>query len=196
MVEVVENWFRRSAEVQDRFRVTQTDNLITSARWISNAFNQGHKLLVFGNGGSAAEAQHLAAELVNRFRLERPPLPAVALTTDTSILTSVGNDYSFNEIFSKQIKALGRPGDVALAISTSGRSANVLAAVREARALGLINLGLTGGDGGPLAQEVDLALIVPSDETPFIQEVHLVALHLLCELIDDLLFVSPGNQVG
>jgi len=196
MVEVVEQWFKLSAEAQDRFRVAQADNLITAARWISNAFNQGHKLLVFGNGGSAAEAQHLAAELVNRFRLERPPLPALALTTDTSVLTSVGNDYSFTEIFSKQIKALGRPGDVALAISTSGRSANVLAGVREARALGLINLGLTGGDGGPLAREVDLALVVPSDETPFIQEVHLMALHLLCELIDNFLFLSPGSQVG
>jgi D-sedoheptulose 7-phosphate isomerase len=138
----------------------------------------------------------MAAELVNRFRIERPPLPAVALTVDTSVLTSIGNDYSFDEVFAKQIKALGQSGDVALAISTSGRSANVLAGVREARSRGLVTIGLTGDQGGALTNEVDLSIVVPSEETAHIQEVHLVVEHLLCELVDQFLFLSPEDEVG
>ena len=148
-------------------------------------FLQGGKLLIFGNGGSAADAQHLAAELVNRFRKERKPFPALALTTDTSILTAIANDYSFDLIFVKQIEALGKKGDIALGISTSGRSPNVIKALQRARELGLYTVGLTGGDGGNLHQVCDLLIIVPSKETPRIQEGHLLFLHIFAELIEE-----------
>ena len=194
MIERVEEWFRGSGETLRRFRETQGEKVVQAARMIASAFSNGGKILIFGNGGSAADAQHLAAEFVNRFRIERPPLPALALTTNSSVLTSVGNDYSFDEIFAKQIKALGQAGDVALAISTSGRSANVLAGVREGRERGLTTIGLTGGQESPLAREVDLAIVVPSEDTPRIQEVHLVVEHLLCELVDTLLFIAPGEE--
>jgi D-sedoheptulose 7-phosphate isomerase len=171
----------------------QGEIILTMAQSIADSFAKGRKLLIIGNGGSAADAQHVAAELVNRFRIERPPLPALALTTDSSILTSVGNDYSFEEVFRKQVKALGQPGDVLLAISSSGRSPNVLAAVREARQRGLLCLALTGKDGGPLAAEADLAVVVPAEETAHIQEVHLIVEHILCDLVDAILFLEPGN---
>ncbi|QJA05958.1 SIS domain-containing protein [Thermosulfurimonas marina] len=151
-------------------------------------FVRGGKLLIFGNGGSAADAQHLAAELVNRFRRERSPLPALALTTDTSILTAIGNDYDFELIFVKQIEALGRPGDIALGISTSGRSANVIRALSRARELDLYTVGLGGGDGGRLPEVCDLVLLVPSNETPRIQEGHLLFLHLFAELLEEACF--------
>jgi len=151
-------------------------------------FSRGGKLLIFGNGGSAADAQHLAAELVNRFRRERAPLPALALTTDTSILTAVGNDYDFALIFVKQIEALGRPGDIALGISTSGRSENVIRALARAREMGLYTVGLTGGDGGNLPEVADLVLTVPSRETPRIQEGHLLFLHIFAELLEEACF--------
>jgi len=194
MLNLIEEWFQRSAQIQAQFLESEKANLLSAAKTIVAAFNQGGKLLIFGNGGSAADAQHLAAEFVNKLRLERPPLPALALTTDSSILTSVANDYSFDEIFAKQIKALAKVGVVVLAISTSGRSQNVLAAIREARARGLASLALTGLDGGPLAQEVDIALVAPGEEAAHIQEVHLMAEHLLCELVDNLLFERPGES--
>ncbi|RUM88017.1 MAG: phosphoheptose isomerase [Thermodesulfatator sp.] len=160
-------------------------SLVTTTR---ECFARGGKLLIFGNGGSAADAQHLAAELVNRFQRERSPLPALALTTDTSILTAVGNDYSFELVFVKQIEALGRPGDVALGISTSGRSANVIRALSRARELGLYTVGLGGGDGGRLPEVCDLVLLVPSRETPRIQEGHLLFLHTFAELLEEACF--------
>jgi D-sedoheptulose 7-phosphate isomerase len=144
--------------------------------------------MLCGNGGSAADAQHIAAEFVNRFILERPPLPAIALTTDTSIITSVGNDYSFDEVFSKQVKAIGMEGDILLAISTSGNSANVLSAVEAAKNQGIFTVGLTGGDGGKLATLVELALMVKSDSPPRIQETHILVGHIICQLVDYLLF--------
>ena len=144
--------------------------------------------MLCGNGGSAADSQHIAAEFVNRFMLERPPLPALALTTDTSIITCIGNDYSFDEIFSKQVKALGMEGDVLLAISTSGNSKNVLMAAKDARARGIYVAGLMGGDGGKLADLVDTALIVNSKVTARVQEAHILAGHILCQLVDHVLF--------
>jgi D-sedoheptulose 7-phosphate isomerase len=196
MLNLIRKWFQDSAKLQLRFVEEQAENLLAAARTIAGVFNNGGKIIIFGNGGSAADAQHIAAEFVNKFRIERPPLPALALTTDTSVLTSIGNDYSFDEIFVKQIKALGRNGDAALAISTSGRSANVLAGIREARFRGLTTIGLCGGDGGPLAREVDLPLVVFGTSTPQIQEVHLMIEHLLCELVDELLFLAPGKDHG
>jgi len=177
-----------SLQAKRVFWEQEGEKILEAAKRLVTAFRAGHKLLVFGNGGSAADAQHLAAELVNRFRLERAPLPAVALTTDTSILTAVGNDYAFAEIFAKQVAALGQPGDVALGISTSGRSENVLKALAVAKEKGLFTLGLSGGDGGQMAPYCDLLLCVPSSETPRIQEGHLFFIHLVCELVEEALF--------
>ncbi len=161
--------------------------IIQAAEMAAERLRAGNKLLIFGNGGSAADAQHIAAEFVNRFRIERPPLPAIALTTDTSIITSIGNDYSFDEIFAKQIRALGRPGDVAVGISTSGNSPNVLTAMTAAREMDLFTIGFTGR-AGRLATLADLTLSTASDVTARIQETHIVMGHMFCDLVDRILF--------
>jgi phosphoheptose isomerase len=148
------------------------------------ALRGGHKLLLFGNGGSAADAQHVAAELVGRYQRERAALAAIALTTDTSILTSIGNDYTFDRIFARQIEALGRTGDVAFGISTSGGSPNVVAALVAARALGLQTIALTGGDGGAVGRAAAIHVNVPSEATARVQEVHRTLLHVLCDLVE------------
>jgi len=155
---------------------------------VCRSLQAGGKVLIFGNGGSAAEAQHFAAELVNKFRVLRPAIRALALTTDTSVLTSVGNDLAFDQVFSRQVEAWGNRGDVALALSTSGLSPNVLAAVRSAKNLGLVTVGFTGRKGGPLAGLVDHWLAVPSDQTPRIQEAHLFLLHRLALEVETCLF--------
>lgn len=156
---------------------------------IATALRDGHKLLLFGNGGSAADAQHLAAEFVNRFKIERVPLPAIALTTDTSALTSIANDYGYVQVFSKQVQALGQAGDVALAISTSGQAPNVLRAVAACRRIGVRTIALTGGSGGKLAGVADLVLrVAGSTETARIQETHILVGHVICELVDAQLF--------
>jgi D-sedoheptulose 7-phosphate isomerase len=157
------------------------------AETLAACVSAGHKILIFGNGGSAADSQHIAAEFVNRFRIERPPLAALALTTDSSILTSIGNDYRFEDVFAKQVAALGRPGDVAWGISTSGNSPNVVAAIAAARGLGLATVGMTGR-GGTLAAGADLVFTVNSDVTARIQETHITIGHILCELVDRILF--------
>jgi D-sedoheptulose 7-phosphate isomerase len=162
--------------------------VVRAAESMAQAMASGRKVLAFGNGGSAADAQHFVAELVNRFLMERPPLPAIALTTDTSTLTSIANDYHFDEVFVRQIKALGIEGDVALGISTSGRSPNVLKALAAARSRGMITVGLSGAGAGEMAPQCDILINVPSDETPRIQEAHAVVVHLLCEMIDTKLF--------
>jgi D-sedoheptulose 7-phosphate isomerase len=176
-----------SLAVKDHAVRSQIDTLVTSAQRLAECLAAGHKLLIFGNGGSAADAQHIAAEFVNRFRIERPPLAAIALTTDTSILTSIGNDYDFKDVFSKQIRALGNHGDVAWGISTSGHSANVLRGIEAARAIGLATIGMTGR-GGKLAEVTDTVLRVESDVTARIQETHITMAHILCELVDRILF--------
>ena len=177
-----------SLRVKREFWEREGEKILLAAEKMAQAFRAGNKLLVFGNGGSAADAQHLAAEFVNRFRLERPPLPALALTTDTSILTAVANDYAFAQVFSKQILALGQEGDVALGISTSGRSENVFQGLAVAKEKGLFTIGLGGGDGGRLLEVSDLLILVPSQETPRIQEAHLFFIHLVCELVEEVLF--------
>ena len=166
-------------------------------RLIVSALKKGHKVLIMGNGGSAADAQHLAAELVGRFLLERKALPAIALTTDTSILTAIGNDYGFEEVFKRQVEALAHPGDILIGISTSGNSTNILRALDEGREIGVTTIGLLGRDGGEIGKRVDLALTVPSPDTPRIQETHLFIMHILCDLVEKDLFQSrPGKGQG
>jgi D-sedoheptulose 7-phosphate isomerase len=186
---IIEKALQESLKVKEEFVRKNTTHLIDLAECIARAFNNGRKLMLCGNGGSAADAQHIAAEFINRlFQLERPPLPALALTTDTSIITSVANDYGYEEVYSKQIKALGVEGDILLAISTSGRSGNILSAVTTAKQRGLYTVGFLGGDGGELLSLVDLALVVESNQTPRIQETHILAGHLVCELVEHILF--------
>jgi len=151
---------------------------------IAGAIDRGGKLLAFGNGGSAADAQHLAAEFVARYACTRRALPAVALTADTSVLTAVGNDLGYEQVFARQIEALGRPGDVAVGISTSGRSANVLRAIEAARAAGLTTIAITGGDGGPVGRAADIHVNVPEPSTPLVQQVHRTILHVMCEVVE------------
>ncbi len=194
MKEIVEKILLNSLEVVRQFIGKNQEKLILLAQKVADAFVKERKLMICGNGGSAADAQHIAAEFVNRFQLERPPLPAMALTTDTSIITSVANDYEFSQVFSKQVKALGLQGDVLLGISTSGNSENLVVAVREARKLGIYTAAFLGGGGGRLLNQVDMALVVESDATPRVQEAHALAGHILCHLVDYILFqrhVSP-----
>jgi len=155
---------------------------------LASALKKGHKVLIMGNGGSAADAQHLAAELVGRFLMERKALPAIALTTDTSILTAIGNDYGFDEVFKRQVEALACPGDILIGISTSGNSSNVMRALEAGREIGAITIGLLGRDGGEIGKLVDLALTVPAFETPRIQEAQLFVIHILCDLVEKTLF--------
>lgn len=159
-----------------------------AARAMARCLADGGKILVCGNGGSAADAQHMTGELLGRFLLERPSLPAVALTVDSSTLTAVGNDYGFDDVFSRQVSGLGRPGDVLVAFSTSGNSANVIRAIEAARKAGMLVVGLTGKGGGKMASLCDHLLDVPHSHTPLIQEMHEACMHLLCQLIDHYLF--------
>ena len=162
--------------------------ILEYGRLVAQALGQGKKLLACGNGGSAAEAQHLVAELVGRFHEERRPLPAIALTTDMSVITSIGNDLSYTEIFARQVQALGQEGDIAIAISTSGNSPNVLRAVEAAKQKGITTVGFTGGTGGKLVNLVDHAFVVPSKNTARIQETHITLGHIICELVEEHLF--------
>ena len=160
------------------------------------ALKQGNKALLFGNGGSAADAQHIAAELVGRFAFDRPALPALALSVNTSCVTSIGNDYGFDQVFSRQIEALARPGDVAIGISTSGNSANVLRAMSAARKIGLHTVALTGRTGGNLRNTVDHCICVPSNEKPRIQECHILIGHIISELVEREMFREEGRVSG
>jgi D-sedoheptulose 7-phosphate isomerase len=177
-----------SISLKQQFAAAQGEAVVAAAQILAGVLKSGGKILLFGNGGSAADAQHLAAEFVNRLMVERPPLAALALTTDTSILTAVANDYDFLQVFAKQVRALGRPGDLALGLSTSGNSPNVVEGLKAARELGLKTLALSGRDGGPVAAAAELALIVPSWNTPRIQEVQITIGHVLCDLVDFLLY--------
>jgi len=155
---------------------------------VLGALLQGHKVLLFGNGGSAADAQHIAAEFVGRFNFDRPALPALALSVNTSCVTAIGNDYGFDQVFSRQIEALGTPGDVAIGLTTSGNSPNVLRAMEAARKKGLHTVGLTGSSGGKLKEAVDHCICVPSNETPRIQECHILAGHVVSQLVEETIF--------
>jgi D-sedoheptulose 7-phosphate isomerase len=158
------------------------------AERLIETFRIGNKLLIMGNGGSAADAQHFAGEIVSRFRMERPGLPAIALSTDTSIITAIGNDYGFERIFSRQIEALAAPGDAVIGISTSGNSPNVVKGLEVARQAGCTTIGLLGKDGGSIKALCDIPLIIPCDDTPRVQEGHITVIHILCDLIEQGLF--------
>jgi phosphoheptose isomerase (EC 5.3.1.-) len=177
-----------SIDVKRRTIETQAPMIVAIAERVVETFRRGGKLLLCGNGGSAADAQHIAAEFVSRFRRERHGLPAIALTTDTSILTAISNDYGYERVFARQVEALGRPGDMVIGISTSGISASVIAAMRAARNGGMATVGFTGASGGTLVDHVDLCLCVPSHNTARIQEVHITAAHVVCEIVERTLF--------
>jgi D-sedoheptulose 7-phosphate isomerase len=191
MKEAITRAFEESIQVKQAFLRDHIDALMKAIDAIAAAFQKGNKLLLFGNGGSAADAQHIAAEFVNRFRIERPPLPAIALTTDSSALTSIANDYDYSQVFAKQVTALGKAGDVAIAISTSGNAANVLTAIEASEQLSITTIGLTGGNGGKMAAKVDHLLCVSQGRnTARIQETHILIGHVICEMVDAKLFPS------
>jgi len=187
--------FRRSCETLGRAaadgQILQA--MIRAAETITAALRAGHKLLIAGNGGSAADAQHIAGELLSRLNFDRNPLPAIALTTDTSVLTAIGNDYGFEQVFERQVRGLGRKGDVLLAISTSGRSPNILAGLRAARAIGATTIGFTGNSDSAMLALCDICVRAPSDSTPHIQQVHIVAAHAICALVEQELFGPPAT---
>jgi D-sedoheptulose 7-phosphate isomerase len=184
--------FKESSHVKEILVNENLLKIVQVVEAITEALQAGKKILLFGNGGSAADAQHLAAEFVNRFIIERPPLPAIALTTDTSILTSVANDYGYDEVFAKQIRAIGQAGDVAWGFSTSGASPNVVKALEAAGKMDMVTVGLTGKDGGAIGRLVQHHLNVSSNSTPRIQEVHITVGHVICEMVDYMLFQRPG----
>lgn len=188
---------RQVGEAQRIFsEIRSQDSLLVALEHASRAcidsLRNGGKILLAGNGGSAADAQHIAGELVSRYAFDRPGLPSVALTTDTSILTAVGNDYGYERLFARQVQALGQKGDVFIGYSTSGRSPNILMAFEEARSFGLVCVGFTGNRGGPMRDLCDHLLEVPSSDTPKIQEGHLLLGHILCGLIEQELFKAPA----
>ena len=188
MKQVILNILEDSVKTKTEFIKSNLDLILECSDILTRCIISGHKILICGNGGSAADSQHIAAEFVNRFQIERRPLPALSLTTDTSVITSIGNDYSFDEIFSKQISALGQKDDVCIGISTSGSSKNVILAMQVAKEKGLFTIGFLGKDGGKLLSQVDLALCVKSNITARIQETHITLGHILCELIEKAIF--------
>lgn len=186
--ERVDRIFADSIAAKREFVATQAEAVVRAAEAMASALRDGRTILLFGNGGSAADAQHIAAEFTNRFETERPPLAALALTTDTSALTAIGNDYGFDEVFEKQVKALGRKGDVAIGISTSGNSRNVVRALEAARAQGLVTIGFTGQGGGKMTTLCEHLFRVPSGVTARVQETHITLGHTLCALVDEILY--------
>jgi len=177
--------FADSASVKQQFARDHADRIAQVAALMVTAFREGRKVLLFGNGGSATDAAHIAAEFVGRYKRERRPLPALALATDIAAITCIANDYGYDELFARQVRAHGRPGDIAIAISTSGNSPNVLKGVEAARACGMITVAWTGGSGGKLAGLVDHPFVVPSTVTARVQESHITLGHVLCELVEE-----------
>lgn len=186
--DLVRERMRAAADLYAQLESACADDVAAAADAVVDAYRAGCKLLVFGNGGSAADAQHIAAEFVGRFELERDSLPALALSVNTSAVTAIANDYGFDQVFARQLEGLGSPGDVALGITTSGGSPNVLEALRAARSAGMTTIGLTGGDGGQMRAACDHCMVVPSSSTPRIQEGHILMAHVLCEIVEQALF--------
>jgi D-sedoheptulose 7-phosphate isomerase len=194
-LEIVRKTLTHSRDVAD---LTLRDDRLHSviveiaSRWVLS-LRAGGKILLCGNGGSAGDAQHIAGELVSRFLFDRAPLAGLALTVDTSVLTAIGNDYGYEHTFSRQVKALGRAGDVLVGISTSGRSPNIVAALRAAQEIGLITIGLTGSSSGPMCEHCDLVFHAPSMSTPLIQQIHITVGHIICEIVEQVMFGGSGN---
>lgn len=190
--------FRRSLETLGRAaedaRLRRAIHAIADA--ITQAIRNGGKLMLAGNGGSAADAQHIAGEFLARLNFDRSPLPAIALTTDTSVLTAVGNDYGYEHVFERQVRGLGKPGDVLIAISTSGRSPNILAALQSAREIGITAVGFTGAGERPMTAYCDLCLAAPCEETPLIQQIHMVCAHAICEIVERNLFGRAAEDAA
>ena len=190
MIEEIKQQLRAHNSVIEHIEHDMTKGISDLVEMLKELFRSGGKLLVMGNGGSAADAQHFVAEIVGRFKLERAALPAIALTTDTSILTAIGNDYGYDSVFSRQVEALATDKDLVVGISTSGNSGNIMKALKEARLRGSRTVGLLGKDGGCIKDVCDLALIVPSDDTPRIQEGHITIIHIVCDLTERALFAK------
>jgi len=187
MEKTVRDIFAESIIVKQATLAKNCPQIVRAAQSVLAAFKGGHKIFFFGNGGSAADSQHIAAEFIGRFQKERKSWPAIALTTDTSILTALGNDYNFDIVFARQLEGLGQKGDVVFAISTSGNSKNVLAGVKQARAMGMTTIGVTGGTGGALASACDIVIVAASSKTARIQETHLCVFHAICEIVENTL---------
>ena len=190
MLETIKHQLEEHQDVMERIKDELSPAVADMAARLIACFQSGGKLLVMGNGGSAADAQHFVGEIVSRFRRERPGLPAIALSTDTSVLTAIGNDYGFEAVFRRQVEALASPGDVVVGISTSGTSPNVQCALTLAREKGATTIGLLGRDGGTIRDLCDLALVVPSRDTPRIQEGHITIIHIVCDLVEEKMFAS------
>jgi len=184
MKEIIKKSLQESSEIKIKCIDLLTDKIELLSRKLCEVYENKSKLLLFGNGGSAGDAQHVAGELLGHFNLDRPSLPAIALTTDSSVLTCIGNDYSFEKIYSRQIEGLGKKGDMAIGITTSGNSLNVVEGIKAANQAGLFTVGFTGRDGGELRKLVDILINVPSDSTARVQEVHITIFHILCDLVE------------
>lgn len=186
--------FGESISVKGKFAEENAEAVVEAARLIANAFAEGGKLIIFGNGGSASDASHIAAEFVGHIRRERPGLPAISLNSDTAVLTALSNDYEYSEVFSRQLKAIASEGDVVIAISTSGNSSNVLKAVDAAKQKKLKIIAFTGAKGEKLASKAHFAFVVPSEKAPRIQETHITLGHVLCQMVEEILFESPRKK--
>jgi D-sedoheptulose 7-phosphate isomerase len=195
MKEKILKAFEESIRVKQKFIDEKNiDRIFEVSKVIANAFNDGKKLILFGNGGSSTDASHIAAEFVNRFKRERPGLPAIALNTDMAVITAIANDYDFSEIFSKQLKALSQDGDVVIAISTSGNSPNILKAMDVAKKKKLTTIALTGAKGEKFASKATFGFVVPSENTPHIQETHITLGHVICQMVEEILFEAPRKK--
>lgn len=195
MREKIRKIFEEAIQVTEKFLDGDTiDRILEVSKVVAGSFNDGKKLILFGNGGSSADASHIAAEFINRFKRERPGLPAIALNTDMAVITAIANDYDFSEIFAKQLKAIADEGDVVIAMSTSGNSPNILKAMDVARKKRLITIALTGIKGEKFASKAHFAFIVPSESTPRIQETHIILGHVICQMVEEILFEVPRKK--
>lgn len=186
--------FEDSIAIKGRFAKENVALISEVSKLIADAFNDGKKLLLFGNGGSACDASHIAAEFVNRFKKDRPGLPAISLNTDTAVLTSIANDYDYSEIFARQVKTLAQAGDIVIAISTSGSSKNILKAMDVAKKKGVKTIAFTGLKGERFAAKSDYPFVVPSEDTPRIQETHITLAHIICQMVEEILFEAPRKK--
>jgi len=192
--DLISDYIEKSIQTKKEVSKTRVEIIAQIAKEVVDAYRKGNKVLWFGNGGSAADAQHLACELVSKFYLERKALASIALTTNTSELTAIANDYDFEQVFARQIEALANPGDIVIGISTSGNSPNVIEGIKEAKRLGAITVGFTGATGGKLKGNVDHLLNVPSEETPHIQEAHIMIGHIICYIVENVLFGDKNEK--